>query len=323
MPVFNVITKDLFELEKSFDYVVNLVNLIGVSGAGLALEMRKRCPSHIEKYREACKSKELRIGTVQVIDETEQGWGIINFPTKRHYMDTSSLDDISRSLEALKELLLTDKMKYVVVGMPIPGSGLGKRSYEEVYPLVTDCLSKLEATILLSLSPEKTDIRPRYLSILAPVGYGETPEEIEKVESVLDEIMKRWGTSLNEYDAIISGGTDGAESYLCGKSYLKNYESTYIYKKTGKPPSVIKPSVIRNNIRSVFQRDIALCEVAHDVILLKPHGYDNNRLNAVQIFLSNNNDYRIENNLPKKRVAIFGDKSLKNKPQEKIIIPIT
>lgn len=322
MPIFIVVTNDMFEYEKGWDYAVNLVNLVGVSGAGLALEMRNRCPSHIEKYKAACKSKELRIGTVQIIDETEQRWGIINMPTKRHYADTSDLDDISRSIEAFRDVLLADKMKYVSVGMPIPGSGLGKRSYDEVYPLITNCLSDLEATILLSLAPEKTDMRPRYLSIMAPIGFGQTKEEFNKIERIIDDAMMKWGTSLSEYDGIASGGSEGVEAYLCGKTFNKDYEDSYVFKKTGKRPMVVKPSVIRNNIGAVHQRDRTLCEIASDVILLKPHNFDNNRLNRVQIYLENDFSNRVERNISPRRVTIYGDKSIENKIANKIIIPV-
>ena len=55
--------------------------------------------------------------------------GIIDFPTKRYYADTSSKEDIIRGLEALRELLKTDRYRYATLAMPMLGCGLGKQDY--------------------------------------------------------------------------------------------------------------------------------------------------------------------------------------------------
>lgn len=321
MPIIIRVTNDMFDFEKACCYMVNLVNLMGVSGKGLALEMRKRCPSHIEKYKEACKTKELRIGTVQVIEETEQSWGIINFPTKRHYANDSSLEDIARSLEALKDLLKTPRFRHCVIGMPIPGSGNGHRTYDEVYPLVIDYLGGLEATIILSMAPDKTEMRPRYLTIVGPEDYGQSDLQKQSIDWVIEKSLEKWGTTLDSYEGILSGGGKGVDRYICGEELVKNVEETYVFRKTGKPGIIIKPNLVRNSISAIRQRDIALCELAHDVILFKPKDHNNNRVLSMHVYLENDTQAKHMQGIDPKRVAIFGDRSLTRK-EDNVIIPV-
>lgn len=81
MPLIRRIETDMFVFSDVCDYMVNLVNLVGVMGKGLALEFRNRVPRCVEPYRTACRTGDLRIGTLDIFEDTGQPWGIINFPT--------------------------------------------------------------------------------------------------------------------------------------------------------------------------------------------------------------------------------------------------
>jgi O-acetyl-ADP-ribose deacetylase (regulator of RNase III) len=65
--------------------LVNPVNCVGVMGAGLALEFKRRFPAAFVDYQAACKSGSLRIGKVHVsITSGEPERYVIHFPTKNH-----------------------------------------------------------------------------------------------------------------------------------------------------------------------------------------------------------------------------------------------
>lgn len=308
MPIILRVTEDMFEFSEVCHLMINPVNLLGVAGAGLALEFRRRVPSYIDKYKDACRSKELRIGTLQIIEETDHPWAMLNFPTKRHYQDTSSKEDIIRGLEALRELLLTDKYRHAVIGMPMLGCGLGKQDYDVVYPLMVDHLSDLEATIFLSMSPQKTNLKPKYLMIVGPIDYGYKDDEKNILDWVVEQVLKSWNTSLEEYTAIVSGGYKGVDDYFCGRVFNKEYQQTYAYQKTNKIPIVIKESLILDGAAPSLKQTNVLCEIADDVILFKPKGHNNNRMSAMQIRLEVDKEQKERDGLFPKRVAVFGEK---------------
>src|SRR5450631_2676069 len=81
--------------------VTNPVNCVGVMGAGLALEYKRRYTGLFEDYQERCRSGELRPGHPYLFEsDTAQ---VLNFPTKRHWQDKSKLEDIESGLKFLAE----------------------------------------------------------------------------------------------------------------------------------------------------------------------------------------------------------------------------
>ena len=328
MPLIKRITLDMFELSDVTSYMVNPVNLLGVPGAGLALEFRKRCPEYVEIYREACRDKTLRIGTVQVIDEIDQPWGIINLPTKRHYASNSDKDDIARGLEALREILSQDKYRYSVVTLPMLGCGLGKADYETVFPLMESYLGNLEATVFICMSPQRTVERPRYLTIAGPLDYGLNQKEHETISWVIDKTLESWGTSLSDYEGIVSGGYPGVDAYVCGSHYgdalvhVKSdvpYQDSYVWKKIEKMPLVVKPDIHRGGVGANLHLGNLLCEIGDDVILFKPKGHNNNRLSAMQTWLKSDKERRDREGLFPKRISVFGEVSDKPTPESTLL----
>lgn len=320
MPLVIKTELDMFVFADVTSYMVNPVNLVAAPGVGLALEFRKRAPKFFQPYRDACLSGELRIGTVQVIEDTDQEWGIINFPTKRHFADTSDKGDIVRGLEALRDLLKTDKYRYTSIGMPMLGCGLGKQDYEVVYPLMIDYLSNLDATVMLSMSPARTEMRPKYLVIVGPPSYGLTEEDKAVIDSTIDKVMNLWGASLSDYAGIVSGGYIGVDSYIAGEHFLKDVESTYVFKKTGGTPLVVKPDKARNGIGSNLIQNHLLCEIADDIIFFKPVGHNNNRLSEMQVWIKEDREKRHNDGHDPRRVAVFGEHQPDLTPATRILV---
>jgi hypothetical protein len=310
MPLFEIITSDMFQCSDVVDLYINPVNTMSTPGSvGLATVFRDKVPSYIPQYKEACRTKELRMGTLQVIEDTNQSWGMVNLPVKEHYGNHSEPSDISRSLEALRNLLKETTYRYSTICLPMLTVGMGPKDYEIVYPPMIDHLSDLDATVFLSMHPDKTESRPKYLTIIGPEDYGLNKIETDSIDWVIDKAMESWGTSLSDYTGIISGGHTGVDRYIGGNDYLKDIEATYVYRKTNKPCLVIKPNEIRNGSRANVTHGELLCEIASDIIMFKPNNHNNNRMTAMQLYIEEQKEKREALGLPPRRVAIFGDKS--------------
>lgn len=309
MPIIKYVTDDMFEFESHIDYMVNPCNTCGVGGKGLSLEFRKRAPNAFDAYVKACKDKSLQMGTVQVIDEGETPWGIINVPTKRYWGDCSDLNDISRTLGALRTLLLQDRFKNASVGIPMLGTGNGKQDYADVMPLMQQFLADLPNPIILSMAPAKTDFVPNYLTIFGPPDVNRMEDYRSMVEEKIMAIFEKWGVSWSDFTGVISMGSDGIESYLTGKEWGKDYEESWVFKQSGIAPLVCLPNPIKRRTGSSIFLGKQLIEVSQNVIFIKPHGRNNNRAITLQLWLVKERLRRLENGRPKIRTAIIGDAS--------------
>ena len=327
MPLIKKLTLDVFEVASVTDYMVNLTNCRKVMGAGLAKEFKSRLgDGYFERYCDACDSGELRIGTVFVHEEVGETWGVIDFPSKRHWQDTSDINDINRGLEALRNFLLQEKNKYATITMPIPGVGLGKLDYSTVLPSVEEYLSDLEAVVFICMSPDRTEIRPRYLSIAGPLDYGQSDKDKEAIDWSIAKVMEAWKTSLSDYEGIVSGGYPGVDAYVCGTNFGKavdidiGYQDTYVHRKTDKLPLVIKPNTYRNGVGANLHQGNLLCEISEDIILFKPKGHNNNRLSNMQTWLVSDKEERERQGLNARRVAVFGEVGIMRTPED-VLIP--
>jgi O-acetyl-ADP-ribose deacetylase (regulator of RNase III) len=138
---------DIFILD--VEAIVNPVNCVGVSGAGLALEFRNRYPENYTKYRSACRKKLLLPGRVFVTKtQTETyPWYIFNFPTKNHWRDKSSYSGIREGLQVLK--LEVEQGKISSIAIPALGCGLGGLKWQNVEETIKEILANSSAEIIL------------------------------------------------------------------------------------------------------------------------------------------------------------------------------
>lgn len=105
--------------------IVCPVNCRGVMGKGLALQFKQRYPDNYAAYRQACLSGQLRMGQVLVYQRlgADNPRYIINFPTKDHWKDMSTVAHIRVGLAALSAQLLKHGIRSVA--LPALGCGLG------------------------------------------------------------------------------------------------------------------------------------------------------------------------------------------------------
>lgn len=115
---------------------VNPVNLMGVMGAGLALQFKKRFPEMFDDYAWLCKNKYFKMGEVRIhkIPDSKFPEYIINLPTKNHWKDSSKIEDVVAGLESLEEAI--QKFGFYSVALPKVGCGLGGLDWQVVKPEV-------------------------------------------------------------------------------------------------------------------------------------------------------------------------------------------
>jgi len=118
--------------------LVNTVNCVGVMGKGIALAVKQRFPKVYADYRYACGISLVRPGHVFVsatgLWPPEGPRFVVNLPTKRHWRNPSSLDDVQAGLASLVEVL--PQLGVASVAIPALGCSNGGLSWGAVRPLI-------------------------------------------------------------------------------------------------------------------------------------------------------------------------------------------
>ena len=140
---------DIFNINS--EALVNTVNCVGIMGRGIALQFKQKFPENFKQYEIACKHKEVVPGKMFVYSTSNIHTPkfIINFPTKRHWRDSSYIEDIEIGLISLKEVIIKNNIKSIAI--PPLGCGLGGLNWnivKEKIKLALQELSDVEITVL-------------------------------------------------------------------------------------------------------------------------------------------------------------------------------
>ena len=134
--------------------LVNPVNCIGVMGAGLALQFRRKYPRNYELYKIMCENYSIGIGRPMFVRES--GKVIINFPTKYHYRNKSKIEYLDKSLCAIPDLLnkIFDGTIPVknTIAFPAIGCGLGGLEWSQVKNLIENRLGNYPFAVKIYLN---------------------------------------------------------------------------------------------------------------------------------------------------------------------------
>lgn len=139
--------------------IVNPVNCVGVMGRGLALQFRNAYPDNFKAYAKACEHRLVQPGSM-LIYETGLLTGpryIINFPTKRHWKDSSRISDIESGLVAL--VAEVNNRQIHSIAIPPLGCGLGGLNWAEVRQKIIrsfEALTKVEVLLFEPQDPFRT-----------------------------------------------------------------------------------------------------------------------------------------------------------------------
>lgn len=115
-----VIKGDLFKSEAQT--LVNTVNCVGIMGAGIALEFKKRYHDMFIRYKRYCNEKLMKIGNLWLYKDVSGKW-ILCFPTKEDWRNPSKVDYL---VSGLKKFVETYKEKEITsIAFPLLGANNG------------------------------------------------------------------------------------------------------------------------------------------------------------------------------------------------------
>jgi O-acetyl-ADP-ribose deacetylase (regulator of RNase III) len=134
-------------LEADVEALVNPVNTVGVMGAGLALQFRRKYPDMFRQYIEVCRRGKMGIGQVMFYYNGTNPRYIILFPTKRDWRDKSELEWIDQGLVGLREMIETLQIRSTAI--PPLGCGLGGLAWADVRGLIVERLGGLDVDVAL------------------------------------------------------------------------------------------------------------------------------------------------------------------------------
>ena len=146
---------DIFE--SGCQALVCPVNCVGVMGAGLALEFKKRWPSYFRDYKDLCDNVRIFPGSVRLHYAIMPGKVIVSFPTKEHWKDKSQLWVIEQGLRSLLAAAVAARVAVLKsIAVPALGCGLGGLKWEEVKPLIEKYLGDLDCRVVVFPPKEKS-----------------------------------------------------------------------------------------------------------------------------------------------------------------------
>lgn len=135
--------------------LVNPVNCVGYSGAGLAKQFRDHFFFFYEQYRTAAFAGEIKRGKIYVytLESRNRRW-ILAFPTKDHWKDRSQYRDIETGLEDLVRVIRDLGIHSIAI--PALGCGLGGLRWEIVKPMIEKTMEPLSNVNVLIYPPVET-----------------------------------------------------------------------------------------------------------------------------------------------------------------------
>ena len=138
------VSGDLFS--SGSEALVNAVNTVGVMGGGIAAQFKQKYPEYFLDYKVACKANAVKIGRCYVyVTPLEQPRYIVSLPTKAHWRNASVLADVETALQHLRWVVLGCGIESIAI--PALGCGLGGLEWEDVKPLIRECLFDLDCDI--------------------------------------------------------------------------------------------------------------------------------------------------------------------------------
>lgn len=120
---FSIISKSIFEIPT--ESIVNTINCVGVMGAGIALEFKKRFPLMFREYQIQCQKKEIRPGDCYLYYDKSTDLYVLNLAVKNDWKNWSTLEWIKSSIKSMKLCILENNIKSV--NLPVIGGMNGKR----------------------------------------------------------------------------------------------------------------------------------------------------------------------------------------------------
>jgi O-acetyl-ADP-ribose deacetylase (regulator of RNase III) len=125
--------------------IVNTINCVGVMGKGIALVYKLRYPKMYKEYKEYCKNKLIKTGSLWLFTKQENAPWILNFPTKFHWKYPSKIEWIEQGLQKFVETY--ERKGVSSIAFPLLGTHNGGLDSNEVKSLMNQYLEKCQINI--------------------------------------------------------------------------------------------------------------------------------------------------------------------------------
>ncbi len=189
--------------------LVNTVNTRGVMGMGIAKDFKTYFPEMFVQYQRLCELGELRIGRLFYYRSAHKS--VLNFPTKRHWRDKSSLEILKAGLETFIDRY--EEYSITSIAFPQLGCGNGELNWDyQVRPLMERFLGDLPIKVYIHLYDgnrefvehrSTSDMKAWLQSEPEALPFSEVWEDI--LESVTSEHVtpKRWHLGNHDDEAAL------------------------------------------------------------------------------------------------------------------------
>jgi O-acetyl-ADP-ribose deacetylase (regulator of RNase III) len=171
-------------LDAKAEALVNTVNTVGVMGKGIALMFKEAFPENFRAYADACKNREIRVGSVFVTERHNWVGGpkwIVNFPTKQHWRNPSKIEWIKEGLQDLKRFLIDNNVRSIA--LPPLGSGNGGLDWKNVRPIIEEALGTVPGIDVTIYEPTA-----KYQNVAKPAGV----EKLTPARALVAELLRRY-----------------------------------------------------------------------------------------------------------------------------------
>jgi len=204
--------------------IVNTVNCVGVMGKGIAFVYRLRYPKMYEEYKEHCKNKLIKIGSLWLYTKQVNAPWILSFPTKFHWKYPSKMEWIEQGLQKFVETY--NKKGITSIAFPLLGTQNGGMDTKQVKLLMDKYLGECSIDVeIYDYDPNANDdlfssFKAKWFSLdekTIKVETGIQPQYARKISEIIQNGEANSMISLANYDGIGEKTLEKAFNYVLNR----------------------------------------------------------------------------------------------------------
>lgn len=201
--------------------IVNTVNCVGVMGKGIALVHKLRYPKMYEEYKQHCKNKLIKTGSLWLYSKQENAPWILNFPTKYHWKYPSKIEWIEKGLQ--KFVNTYEEKGITSIAFPLLGTHNGGLDTNVVREIMVEYLVKCNIDIeIYDYDPNAPDdlfasFKTKWLSLEQVTIKSKTgiqPQYAKKITEILQSGEINSMVALANYKGIGEKTLEKAFGYV-------------------------------------------------------------------------------------------------------------
>ena len=201
--------------------IVNTVNCVGVMGKGIALVHKLRYPKMYEEYKQHCKNKLIKTGSLWLYNKQENSPWILSFPTKFHWKYPSKIEWVEQGLQKFVDTY--EKRGITSIAFPLLGTHNGGLDINKVRKLMIEYLGKCKIDIeIYDYDPNAPDdlfasFKTKWLSLEQETIKSKTgiqPQYARKITDILQSGEINSMVALANYKGIGEKTLEKAFGYV-------------------------------------------------------------------------------------------------------------